>query len=126
MHTATSKKRAPRRNISFSFLSGQQLMWMMVLFDLPVMEKTERKEATDFRKFLLDEGFSMSQFSVYIKLLSGKEAVEQYSRKICNALPNQGKVDIISITDKQYENIISYSGRTKSKQKQVNKQYLLF
>ena len=126
MHTTTSKKRDPRRNISFSFLSGQQLMWMMVLFDLPVMEKTERKEATDFRRFLLDEGFSMSQFSVYIKLLSGKEAVEQYAHKICNALPNQGKVDIISITDKQYENIISYSGRTKSKQKQVNKQYLLF
>ena len=68
----------------------------------------------------------MSQFSVYIKLLSGKEAVEQYTSKINNALPNQGKVDIICITDKQYENIISYSGRTKSKQKQVNKQYLLF
>lgn len=101
-------------------------MWMLVLFDLPVVEKEERKEAADFRKFLLDEGFSMSQFSVYMKLLSGKEAVEQYSYKICAALPSRGKVDIICITDKQYENIISYSGRTKSKQKQVNKQYLLF
>ncbi len=101
-------------------------MWMMVLFDLPVLEKEERKEASDFRKFLLDEGFTMSQFSVYLKLLSGKEAVEQYAHKIFNALPNQGKVDIICITDKQYENIISYSGRTKSKQKTVNKQYLLF
>ena len=101
-------------------------MWMMVLFDLPVVEKEERKEATDFRKYLLEEGFSMAQFSVYVKLLSGKEAVEQYAHKICNALPNQGKVDIICLTDKQYENIISFSGRTKSKQKQVNKQYLLF
>lgn len=45
-------------------------MWMMVLFDLPVLEKEERKEASDFRKFLLDEGFTMSQFSVYLKLLS--------------------------------------------------------
>ena len=126
MHTTTSKKRSPRNNISFSFLSGYQLMWMMVLFDLPVIEKKERKEASDFRKFLLDEGFSMSQFSVYLKLLSGKEAVEQYMRKVFKALPNQGKVDIICITDKQYENIISYSGRTKSTQKKVNKQYLLF
>jgi len=49
-----------------------------------------------------------------------------HAHKIFNALPNQGKVDIICITDKQYENIISYSGRTKSKQKTVNKQYLLF
>jgi len=35
-------------------------MWMMVLFDLPVIEKQERKEAAKFRKFLLEEGFSMS------------------------------------------------------------------
>ncbi len=101
-------------------------MWMFVLFYLPVVEKEDRKAATDFRKFLLDEGFSMSQLSVYSKLLSGKEAVEQYSHKIWKILPTQGKVDIICITDRQYENIISFSGRTKSEPKMVNKQYLLF
>lgn len=73
MHTKIAKTRKQRSNISFSFLSGYRLMWMMVLFDLPVLEKEERKEASDFRKFLLDEGFTMSQFSVYLKLLSGKE-----------------------------------------------------
>ena len=46
---------------------------MMVLFDLPVMTKKERKAATDFRKFLLDQGFEMAQYSVYMRFCAGKE-----------------------------------------------------
>lgn len=108
-----------------TYLSGYELMWMMVLFDLPVVEKIDRKKASEFRSFLLDEGFQMSQYSVYMKLLSGKEAVKQYSNKITKALPNKGKVDIICITDKQYENIISFSCREKHKKK-TSKQFILF
>jgi CRISPR-associated protein Cas2 len=100
-------------------------MWMIVLFDLPVVDPIERKEATCFRNFLMDEGFSMSQYSVYMRLVSGKEAAEQYAKRIKMELPQRGKVDIINITDKQYENIISYESGTKSKQKGENKQYIL-
>ena len=45
-------------------ISGVKLMWMIVMFDLPVGTDKERKRATKFINFLLDEGFSMSQFSV--------------------------------------------------------------
>ena len=101
-------------------------MWMFVLFDLPVVEKEERKAATEFRNFLLDEGFSMTQYSVYIRLLSGKEAVEKYSHRIFEKLPAEGKVDIICITDKQYENILSYNARKGNSQKKQGQQLLLF
>lgn len=101
-------------------------MWMFVLFDLPVVEKEERKSATAFRNFLLDEGFSMTQYSVYNRLLSGKEAVEKYSRKIFERLPDDGKVDIICITDKQYANIISYSSRKVKPKNNQDNQLLLF
>ena len=53
-------------------LSGYRLMWMVVLFDLPVGTKKERKAATKFRKFLLDQGFEMSQYSVYMRFCAGK------------------------------------------------------
>jgi CRISPR-associated protein Cas2 len=101
-------------------------MWMIVLFDLPVMSPEERKEATQFRKDLLDEGFHMSQFSVYYKLLSGKEAFDGYVKDIQRRLPRKGKVDIISITDKQYEGIVSFCSGTKEKNKQTPTQLLLF
>ena len=101
-------------------------MWVIVLFDLPVVEKKERKEASDFRNFLLDNGFHMSQFSVYFKLLSGKEALEAIVNKVEDALPKGGKVDIVSITDKQYENIVSFYGKELQDKKKTNGQFLLF
>ena len=101
-------------------------MWMIVLFDLPVVERKERKEAVDFRKYLLDEGFFMSQYSVYYRLLSGKEAVESITERIKKKLPRDGKVDIVTITDKQYENIVSFAGREKKKEKKCSQQYLFF
>lgn len=93
------------------FLSGYRLMWMMVMFDLPTMSKAERKEYTRFRNYLLDSGFSMSQYSVYFRLVSSKERVKGFERKIADQLPVAGKVQIITITDKQYENIKSFYGQ---------------
>jgi CRISPR-associated protein Cas2 len=101
-------------------------MWAIVLFDLPVVTKKERKAATVFRKSLLDHGFHMSQFSVYYRLLSGREALDGITQYIQKNLPPRGKVDILSITDKQYEQIISFSSREKQKNKQNPTQLIMF
>ena len=101
-------------------------MWMIVLFDLPVVTPEERKIATLFRKSLLDQGFHMSQYSVYYRLLPGKEAVDSYVKNIQAKLPPKGRVDILAITDKQYEGIISFSGKAKEKNKKNPTQLLLF
>ena len=106
-------------------LNRYELMWMLVLFDLPVVNKEERKEATDFRKFLLDNGYDMIQYSIYTRLFSGKDACEKYYRLIVNHLPHEGKVDILTITDKQYSNMLSYSYAEKSEKKEAE-QLLLF
>ena len=106
-------------------LNRYELMWMIVLFDLPVIEKNERKEATKFRNFLLDNGFGMIQYSIYTKLFSGKDSCEKYYKMIKDNLPSEGKVDIITITDKQYENIISYQAAEKISKKEPE-QLLLF
>ncbi len=107
-------------------MNGYRMMWAIVLFDLPVVEQKQRKEATEFRKFLLDNGFHMSQYSVYYRLLSGKDALKTIVEMVEDALPKGGKVDIISITDKQYENIVSFYGKEFQKQKKTNAQFLLF
>ncbi len=101
-------------------------MWIMVIFDLPVMEKKERKAATVFRNHLLDQGFEMAQLSVYMRFTSGKEAVEALARKIEAAVPEEGKVSILTFTDKQYENIISFRGRGRQPQNKNPEQFVLF
>jgi len=107
-------------------LSGYRLMWMVVLFDLPVGTKKERKAATKFRKFLLDQGFEMSQYSVYMRFCAGKEQAEAYTKKVEKAVPVTGKIHIVYITDKQYENIVSFDGRTKEAARKNPEQYVLF
>ena len=95
-------------------------MWMMVMFDLPVLTKADRKEYTRFRNYLLDCGFSMSQYSVYFRLVSSKERVERFERRIADQLPDDGKVQIITITDKQYENIKAFYGHEPDKLKKTD------
>lgn len=101
-------------------------MWMMVLFDLPVGTKAERKAATKFRHFLLDEGFEMSQFSVYLRFCAGKEQTETFTRRIEKNVPATGKVHIVYFTDKQYENIVCFDGRNREPSRKNPEQFVLF
>lgn len=94
-------------------------MWVLVMFDLPVLTASERKEANAFRNFLQDLGFERCQFSVYMRCCPGKEVMERHVRQIKDSLPRGGKVDILSFTDKQYENIVSFRSTVRQKQKKV-------
>lgn len=93
-----------------TWISGYRTLWMIVMFDLPVSETSERKAATAFRNVLLDQGFHMAQYSVYYRLLAGRDAAMAMERKIQSSVPNDGSVHVLTITDKQYENIRTYQG----------------
>jgi len=109
-----------------SQLNGYRLMWIFVMFDLPVGTKAEMRAATKFREYLLDEGFEKSQFSVYARFCNGKEQSEAYMRRIEGHLPEGGDIQILSFTDKQYENIVRFSGQRRRKPKKNPDQMALF
>ena len=109
-----------------AILSGYRLMWMTVMFDLPVTTKAERYAATQFRNFLLDQGFEMAQFSVYMRCCASKQHTETLTRRIAGATPERGKVDIVYFTDKQYENIVSFRGNKRQKSRTNPDQFSLF
>jgi CRISPR-associated protein Cas2 len=107
-------------------LSGYRLMWIFVMFDLPVFTKAQAREATKFREFLLDQGFEKSQFSVYARFCNGKEQFETYLRRIEANLPERGEIHILSFTDRQYENIVRFSGQRKNRRRKNPDQLALF
>ena len=107
-------------------LTGYRLMWMLVMFDLPVLEKAERKAATDFRKSLLDMGFEMSQLSVYMRFCTSPAQIDTYAKRVEHCLPQGGKVNILQFTDKQYERIVTYHGQTKQAPNKTPVQFDLF
>lgn len=94
-------------------LSGYRMAWMMVMFDLPVGTKAERKAASDFRKALQDLGFEMLQFSVYVRFCASAAQFDTYVKRVEGILPEAGKVSILMFTDRQYERIITFHCRSK-------------
>ncbi len=114
------------KDAGHSYLSGYRLMWIFVMFDLPVGTKKQMREATKFRQFLLDQGFEMSQFSIYARFCNGKDSYESYLRRIERNLPETGEVHVLAFTDRQYENIVRFSGQTKNRPRQNPDQLAMF
>ena len=78
---------------------------MMVFFDLPVKTKTERREATRFRNFLLNDGYHMIQYSVYARVCNGMDSVAKHRSRLRQHLPDNGSIRMLVITEKQFEAI---------------------
>lgn len=87
-------------------------MWLFVFFDLPTETQKQRKSAALFRKNLMRDGFSMMQFSVYLRHCASSESADVHEKRVKAFLPATGKVSILRITDKQYGNIMNYWGKS--------------
>lgn len=83
----------------------------MVLFDLPTETKRDIRAYSVFRKNLMKDGFTMFQFSIYIRHCASMENAEMHIKRVKSFLPEFGKVGIICITDKQFGNIELFFGR---------------
>lgn len=69
-------------------------MRIMIFFDLPTLSYNDRRNYSQFRKFLIKSGFLMLQESVYSKLVLNQIVCEQMKDKVKNACPKAGVVQI--------------------------------
>lgn len=90
--------------------SEYRVMWILVLFDLPTETKKDKKAYIDFRKKLQKDGFTMFQFSIYVRHCASKENAEVHVKRVKSFLPERGQIGIICITDKQFGDIELYWG----------------
>ncbi|MFJ1429577.1 CRISPR-associated endonuclease Cas2 [Capnocytophaga canimorsus] len=82
--------------------NAYRIMWVMVLYDLPTETKAMQKAANLFRKRLEDDGFSLFQFSIYLRHCPSRENAEVHKKRVKMMLPKYGKVAVMTITDKQF------------------------
>jgi CRISPR-associated protein Cas2 len=101
-------------------------MWIMVYFDLPVETPVQRRQATKFRKELMDDGFEMFQFSIYSRCCPSRENADVHMNRVKLLLPPDGFVAIMMFTDKQYGSMVLYQGRRKSHSAPPPKQLEMF
>ena len=86
-------------------------MWVMVFFDLPTETKLERKAAAQFRKNLMQDGFIMFQFSIYMRHCNSRENAMVHVKRVKSLLPSHGLVGVLCITDKQFGSIELFETR---------------
>jgi len=95
----------------FERLNAYRIMWILVHFDLPTETKKDRKAYTEFRKKIMQDGFQMFQFSMYIRHCSSKENAEVHMKRVKKILPAKGHIGILCITDKQFGMMEIYHGK---------------
>lgn len=80
-------------------------MRVILFFDLPIKTKADRRQYTLFRNHILDQGFIMIQKSVYSKITLNRSASETVIKNIESNKPKDGNVQLLLISERQYENI---------------------
>ena len=90
---------------------GWRTMWIIAMFDLPTDTPAARKAYARFRKTLLEDGFTMMQYSVYMRHCASIENAEVHVRRMGGSVPAAGEVRFVTITDKQFGRIRTYTGK---------------
>lgn len=106
--------------------SEYRIMWVLVFFDLPTETKKDKRAYQLFRKQLQKDGFTMFQFSIYVRHCASMDNAEVHIKRVKNFLPEYGNVAVMCITDKQFDNIEVFTGSKTVKIKSQPMQLELF
>lgn len=101
-------------------------MWIIVFFDLPVTKPKQRKAATQFRNFLLNDGYIMLQYSVYSRVCKGQAGVTKHVQRAQSSLPREGSIRALQVTDKQYTRMKILLGNLVPEETSGGEQLLFF
>ncbi len=107
-------------------VSEYKTVWLMVMFDLPVKTKPQKRRYAQFRGTLLGEGFSQLQYSVYARPFLSEEASEPCRNMLTRELPPQGNVRILLVTDRQFGKMRSFYGKKEVHPEEPIHQIMLF
>lgn len=100
-------------------------MRLIVFFDLPVTTREAKRAYTQFRHFLLNDGYDMLQWSVYARVVNGADAVEMHIQRLHMHLPPEGSVRALQLTEKQYASMLVLVGERRIQEKRVEYQQML-
>lgn len=107
-------------------MTSYRFMRAMVIFDLPVVTKKERKLATSFRRFLLDDGFEMLQYSVYTRLCPDRDNAYTHLDRIKKAAPDSGSIRMLMLTEHQFTSMCVVAGDKSTQEIKNTPQQLAF
>lgn len=101
-------------------------MWILLFYDLPTDTKKQRRQAARFRKNIMGDGFTMFQFSIYVRHCASMDNAQVHIKRVQAMLPEKGHVGILCITDKQFGDIKIFYSREEQQPELPGMQLELF
>lgn len=106
---------------------SRRVMRILLMYDLPVITDREKKVYREFRKFLIKNGFQMMQYSIYVKIVANVDSANFVIDKIKRNLPDEGKIRVMKVTEKQYASmLVLLGGISKQEEKIGDNRYIEF
>ena len=97
----------------------------MVFFDLPVKKEKDRRVYTKFRKFLIQDGYDMLQYSVYSRFCVNLDHVMKHEKRLRSELPKRGSIRAMIVTDKQFGEMKIMVGERTSQEEVIGDNQLI-
>lgn len=104
---------------------ARRFMRLMVFFDLPTVTKADKRAYVVFRRFLIQDGYDMIQWSVYGRIVNGFDDMQTHLKRLASNLPPDGSVRCLPVSEKQFAQMKLLVGRPKIQEKKVNADQLL-
>lgn len=104
---------------------NRRFMRLLVFFDLPVKTREDRYIYTRFRRFLIADGYDMLQYSVYGRIVNGRDDEEKHLKRLMAQLPQKGSVRALTVTEKQFATMKILVGELHFQEKMVRPDQLL-
>lgn len=102
-----------------------RIMRLLCMFDLPVETDSQKRAYRVFRKNLIKEGFTMIQYSIYVRVCPNREYVKRIEKRIQKYIPLEGNVRLLYVTEKQYSNMKLLVGSRTTAEKAIGTERLI-
>ncbi|QKJ67320.1 CRISPR-associated endonuclease Cas2 [Deefgea piscis] len=103
----------------------RRFMRLLVFFDLPTITKADKRAYTLFRRFLLQDGYDMLQWSVYSRIVNGEDDVKKHQQRLVANLPKKGSIRCMKVSEKQYVAMEILVGTVTTQEEKVSLQQVL-
>lgn len=95
------------------------------MFDLPMDTKKEQRIYRKFRKQLIEEGFVMLQYSIYMRTCPTREFANRLTKRLKKKPPQEGNIRLLTITEKQYDDMILLVGSKSTNEEALGEERLV-
>lgn len=103
-----------------------KIMRLLLLFDMPNLTDDEKRAYRQFRDAIIDDGFMMLQYSVYVRYCQNDSDALKHIERVKNKRPKYGNIRIIKVTENQYVSMVMIQGEKTTQEQAISEEQLLF